>query len=166
MKNLLFIPFLLLFLKCEQSTSIETSENIFAIYLLKDSTLTARDALSVSIENLILSEKHFISGKDIKSYMWKEHSFYLTEEAEENFENFRRYKGSTRGIPFVILAFNERIYTGTFWWAYSSSMPPKCAVIETISPLPHKINITNGAEDKRSDSRIRNSLKMLNILSE
>ncbi len=72
--------------------------------------------------------------------------------------------GKTSGVPFVVTVGNARIYLGTFWWAYSSSMPPACAVIEAIAPLPYKIQLANGAIDKRSDLRIYYSLKRSGVL--
>jgi hypothetical protein len=166
MKNTLFVFLLFLFPACDQSTSVETHEDIFSIYLLKDSTITASNALSQSIENLVLSDKYLISGEDIKSYKWRDHSFELTDPAKTEYEHFKILKGKTSGVPFVVRANKKRIYVGTFWWAYSSSMPPKCAIIDATGPLPYKIDLVNGAIDKRNDPRIYNALKMLNVLIE
>ncbi len=166
MKNILFIFLLCLIPACDQSTSVETPEDVFSIYLLKDSTITASNALSQSIENLVLSEKYLILGEDIKLYKWKDHSFELKDPAKTEYEHFKISKGSTSGVPFVVRANKERIYVGTFWWAYSSSMPPKCAIIDATGPLPYKIDLVNGAIDKRNDPRIYNALKMLNVLIE
>lgn len=166
MKYLTFIFLFYFFTACEQTTSIEELEDIFAIYLLKDSTVTASNAIEQSIEKLELSKEHLISGEDIKSYKWDDHSFELKYQAWADYEKFKLTKGSTSGVPFVVIAEKERIYVGTFWWAYSSSLPPECAIIDAAGPLPHKINLVRGAVDKRSDPRIYNSLKMLNVLSE
>jgi hypothetical protein len=53
-------------------------------------------------------------------------------------ENFQMHGGKTSGMPFVITAGGDRIYAGTFWWAYSSKMPPACAVNEAIQLTPHE----------------------------
>ena len=166
LKNILFIFLLFLIPACDQSTSVETPGDIFAIYLLRDSTITPSDALSESIEDLELSEKYLLSGEDFKSYKWSDHSFELTDVAKTKFEQLILLKGKTWGVPFIVTAKKERIYVGAFWWSYSSSMPPKCAIIFVIVPLPYKISLVDGAIDKRNDPRIYNALKMLNVLIE
>lgn len=158
------LPFLLL--ACKHSTSIETAEERFAIYLLKDSTITARTAMEQSLESFVLADKPFLTSSDLQSYFWPSHSFVLTSEMNATWENFQRHGGNVSGRPFVVTAGEERIYGGTFWWAYSSSMPPACAVIETISPAPYKIELAIGAKDQRSDSRIYNALKKSGVIVE
>ncbi|MCB0283418.1 MAG: hypothetical protein KDF60_12620 [Calditrichaeota bacterium] len=139
----------------------------FAMYLLQDSTLGANDAFSQTLENLGLKDSPIITDKDLEYYNWGEHSFELKNSAvRAAFENFKLRSGSTRGVPFVVCVGDERIYLGTFWWAYSSSMPPPCAVIELISPLPYKIRLANGATDKRNDPRIYTALKNAGVLIE
>jgi hypothetical protein len=158
----LFLTYFLL--ACGQSTSNETSGDNFAIYLLGDSTLTAADAFAQPIENLMLAESEFISVHDLKSYNWTSHSFELNDQKRTEFENFILNSGSTSGIPFIVTVGEERIYFGTFWWHYSSAMPPSCALIYAGGPLPYEIKLANDAIDKRSDMRIFNSLKTAGVL--
>ena len=159
-----YIPFLLF--TCGQPTSNQTSEGEFAIYLLKDSTLTAADAFSQPIDNLTLATSPFFTVNELKFYIWASHSFDLTNQMREIYEQFLLSHGKTSGVPFVLTVGNDRIYLGTFWWAYSSSMPPPCAVIEAIAPLPYKIQLANGAIEKRNDQRIYYSLKESGVLVE
>ena len=159
------LPFLLL--TCKHSTSTEaTIEERFAIYLLADSTITAGTAMEQSIESLIIADKPFMTSSDLKSYFWSSHSFELTSEMNSRWENFQKHGGKVSGMPFVITASGERIYSGTFWWAYSSQMPPACAVIEILQLTSYKIELMNGAKDKRSDPRIYNALKKSGVLVE
>ena len=107
-----------------------------------------------------------MTSSDFKSYFWLSHSFELTSEMDSKWENFQMHGGITSGMPFVVTAGGDRIYAGTFWWAYSSSMPPACAVIETIQLTPYKIELMNGAKDKRSDPRIYSALNKSGVLVE
>ena len=124
----------------------------------------ASNAFTISLEDLDLSNEVFITAEDLEFYEWATHSFELKEPKRSEFENFILQKGSTRGVPFVVTVGKSRIYFGTFWWNYSSSMPPKCAVIYLIGPLPHRISLVEGAQDKRNDERILNSLKLSGVL--
>ncbi len=158
------LPFILL--SCKQSTSNEAFDGSFAIYLLQDSTITAMNAFSQPLENLTLATSAFLTVNGLKSYIWASHSFELTDQMRTIYEQYLLSHGNTSGVPFVVTIGSDRIYLGTFWWSYSSSMPPACAVIEAIAPLPYKIQLANGAIDKRSDSRIYYSLKISGVLVE
>lgn len=167
MKSLFIVSISLFLFSCNHSTSDDKSAGgIFAIYLLQDSTITAGDAFSQSINSLKLSTSAFLTINDLKSYTQSTHAFELTDQAQTMFDHFQFAHGKTSGVPFVVTVGNDRIYLGTFWWIYSSSMPPPCAVIEVIGPPPYRIQLANGAIDKRSDSRIYNSLKKSCVLIE
>jgi hypothetical protein len=167
MKNLFFVSISLFLFSCDQSTSDDKSTTgMFALYLLQDSTITAQSAFSQPIDSLALAGSTFISVNELKSYIWASHSFELKDQERTEYENFRLSHGKTSGVPFVVTVGNDRIYLGTFWWAYSSSMPPACAVIAVNDPLPYRIQLANGAIDKRSDSRIYYSLKHSGVLVE
>jgi hypothetical protein len=167
MKSLFFVSISLFLFSCNHSTSDDKlSAGSFAIYILQDSTITAGEAFSIPLDSLQLSSSALIAMNDLKSYVWSTHAFELTDQARPIFDNYLLSHGTTRGVPFVVTVANDRIYLGTFWWAYSSSMPPACAVFDAIGPLPYKIKLANGAIDKRSDSRIYNSLKKSGILVE
>jgi hypothetical protein len=144
----------------------ETADRDFAVYLLMDSTTTASEAYSETIESLVLANSPFVTVHDLDSYVWSTHAFALRENARNTFETFRLTRWITSGVPFVVAVGQERIYVGTFWWALSSSMPPPCAVIDATGPLPHRIELANGASDKRGDSRIYVSLKTAGVLRE
>lgn len=158
------LPFLIL--SCNQPTSNDASDGSFVIYLLQDSTITAGNAFLKPIDSLLLASSAFIAVNGLKSYFWNSHSFELKDQMLTIYEKYLLLHGNTRGVPFVVTIGKERIYLGTFWWAYSSSMPPACAVIDVIALIPYKIRLANGAIDKRSDSRIYYSLKKSGVLVE
>jgi len=167
MRYIVLISISLILLSCTHSTSDDRgSQEAFGIHLLQDSTITARDAFSQPIDSLTLTTSAFLSVNDLTSYTWSTHAFELTDESRTRYERFLASHGRTSGVPFVVTVGNDRIYVGTFWWAYSSSMPPACAVIEAIAPLPYRIQLANGAIDKRSDPRIYLSLKTSGVLIE
>ncbi len=167
MKNLLFVSISLFLFSCDHSTSDDKSmTGMFALYLLQDSTITAQSAFSQSIDSLALADSTFISANELKSYIWESHSFELKDQRRTEYEQFFLSHGKTSGVPFVVTVGNDRIYLGTFWWAYSSSMPPACAVIAVNDLFPYRIQLANGAIDKRSDARIFNSLKKSGVLVE
>ncbi len=166
MYRILFLSIVLLS-ACKQSTSVETTDGLFSIYKLKDSTITAHAAFAMPLENLVLADAPFLSASDLKTYTWSTHSFELTAETSAKWEEFGRNHGKTSGVPFVVTVGKERIYIGTFWWSYSSMMPPPTAVIDiTFSFTKLTINLASGAADKRSHSRIHNSLKQSTVLVE
>lgn len=167
MKEFIIILIPLLLCSCRHSTSDDGSTTgIFAIYLLRDSTISAGDAFARAIDSLELAPTAFLTANDLRSYTWATHAFEMTDQAQARFEQYLQSHGTTWGLPFVTTVGTEKIYLGTFWWAYSSSMPPACAVIEALSPLPYTIRLTNGAVDKRNDQRIYASLKRSGVLIE
>ena len=166
MKNIIILCLPFLLLSCKKSTSLQPIEGDFSIYLLQDSTITAENAFSQPIESLPLESTAFLTVDGLESYIWTSHSFELTNQTRIIYEQFLISHGTTSGIPFIVTIGENRIYLGTFWWAYSSSMPPACAVIDAIGPLPYKIKVASGAVDKRSDPRIYSSLKNSGVLVE
>ena len=163
------IPILLtLFaLGCEDSGNRVGTADEFAIYRLADTTLNSGQVLNKPLESLNLEATPFIRVRDIRYYQWRSHSFEGTSHLDSLFGRISTSWGSVSGRPFVVVAQGERIYLGTFWWAYSSSMP-QCPYIETISPNPRRIELPGlyqGA-DPRFDPRVYSALKSSGILLE
>ena len=161
---ILCLPFLLL--SCKQIAPTQTAENTFAIYTLKDSTMYTSLALQHPIDSLVLDDTPFLTSSYLKSYTWSTHTFELTSEMNSKWGQMQKLRGKSSGVPFIVTVGKEKIYIGTFWWAYSSMMPSGCAVIQVISIYPYKIDLSIGATDKRSDPRIYNSLKEAGVLLE
>lgn len=164
MQKMIAILLIFVILSCNQPESDDTQPGDFAVFLLSDSTIAAAEAFSQPIDTLLLADSAIITVDDMQSYIWSTHSFCLTEGPDSTFEEYYMSHGSTSGIPFVVTVGDERIYFGTFWWAYSSITPPACAVIYLITPRPYKIRLATNAVDRRNDMRVYDSLKHSNVL--
>jgi len=156
----------LVLLSCKSSSTQPSTGHSFALYFLSDTTLTARDALAQPIDHLVLAGTPFLTAADMQTYTWPTHSFTLTDAMSSTWQNFQRLYGKSAGVPFVATVNGTKIYEGTFWWAYSSMMPPDCAVIQVIWPAPYVISKPANAEDMRSDPRIYQALKDAGVLVE
>jgi hypothetical protein len=151
---------------CDSGTDSREQAD-FAIYLLKDSKLTAAQVWSQPLESLVLADSPFLATGDLKSYNWQTHEFSVSAPVDFQLAALRRTLGPTGGIPFVVVVGTERIYLGAFWYAYSS-MISQVPFIDAIGN-PHRINKCESvlvSEDKRIDPRIYHALKAAGILIE
>jgi hypothetical protein len=151
---------------CSDSVQIEEVEDTFAVYLLRDTSLTANAVAGKSLNSLILADTALILVSDLKTYRWQEHTFTLNEQVSAVMDSLKRRRNVTHGVPFVVVVGLDRIYFGTFWWSFSSSIPPACAVIDILAGPPYTISLPQGAPEYRNDSRIRTSLKKYGVLIE
>jgi len=87
----------------------------FGVYLLRDSSINAIDAANIGLNNLKLSDDPLWSLRDFEYYKCTGHEFKL-KQMEIN----KMPKGSLKGLPFVFIANNLRIYLGAFWTSFSS----------------------------------------------
>jgi hypothetical protein len=151
---------------CESALDSEEGSD-FAIYRLKDATLTASQVWDQPIQNLVLADSPFLTLNDLRSYNWQTHTFSVTASVDTELVKLRRTHGSVGGIPFVVTVANERVYLGTFWYAYSS-MIAQVPYIDLILD-PHRICKSQSVlvqEDKRTDARIYHALKNAGVLIE
>lgn len=151
---------------CSESVQIEEVEDTFAVYLLRDTSLTANAAAGKSLNSLILADTALILVSDLKTYRWQDHAFTLNDQLSAAMDSLKHRRNVTHGVPFVVVVGMERIYFGTFWWSFSSSIPPACAVIDILAGPPYTISLAQGALDLRYDSRIRTSLMKYGVLAE
>ncbi len=163
----LLLPAVLFISACKDSGTEQSLSNGFAIYLLRDTTLTTPDAQAQSLENLSLAASPLISEQDIQAYYWSDHSFVSTPSTDTILHRMSSWRLKSAGVPFVVLVGSERIYLGSFWWGYSSSMP-QVPFIELITPGPYQIEAPPIPQkpDKRQDQRIRVALRAAGILHE
>jgi hypothetical protein len=155
------------FLGC-QDLGVEVPEpGEWAIYRLSDTTLTTDLVLNEPLQSLHLAPRPFASSKDLLAYEWETHRIEFCPEIDCLLDTLALRGGSTRGRPFVVCVGEERIYLGTFWWAYSSSSP-RCPFMETIGPKPRQISLPplHQGPDPRADVRIYASLKKAGVLHE
>lgn len=161
---ILLAPFVL---GCEDAGNLFGTGSELAIYRHADTTLTSDKVGNKLLESLQLESTPFITARDIRFYHWATHSIEGTPQLDALFDRIATSWGTVFGRPFVVVAQGERIYLGTFWWAYSSLMP-QCPHIETISPKPRRIELPplHQGVDPRSDPRIYRALQNSGILLE
>jgi hypothetical protein len=151
----------------DKSTQPSAASNQFAIYLLKDSSITAISAWSMPQDSLVLAASPFITQNDLKLYIWSSHTFFAQPALDSLFVRLSRQGGKSSGVPFFVTVGSERIYPGAFWWYYSSSLP-KATCIYATSMSPHRIQHDSLLifPDLKSDRRIHDALKSAGILIE
>lgn len=161
-----------LFISCvDKSLVPENAESMFSVYLLNDSKLTAVDAVKKKLSDLQLATEPLFTIENLKYYRWSNHSFMIDSTAAKKIGALAKERPTVFGIPFVITVDKEKIYLGTFWFLYSSLMPPCPATDITFTPSKVQQEFTIGREypmpngnDKRNDERIYNALKSAGVL--
>ena len=142
------------------------SSSEFAIYFLKDSLITAAQAEKLPLDSLVLTSDPLLSEHDITSYHWSTHIIDVQPRIDSILNAMGKWWYKSAGVPFVVTVGNQRIYLGTFWWSYSSSLPPvTCIVVPTSHP---KLSYNSFCQqpDKRNDMRIHDALVKENKLLE
>ena len=166
-RHVLPILLALFVLRCEDAGNRLGTGDEWAIFRLADTTLTSDKVWNKPLESLQLESAPFITARNIKFYHWASHSIEGTPQFDALLDRITTSWGTVFGRPFVVVAQGERIYLGTFWWAYSSLMP-QCPYIETISSKPRRIELPplHQGVDPRFDPRIYHALKNSGILLE
>jgi len=161
---ILVIPFL--FCSCSDSTSPNYDEKAFGIYLLKDTLLITSDAKKISIESIQLQETPIININDIVEYNWEEQVITLTSEAFNRFKGVENKIKSTYGLPFIVVANQQKIYLGNIYPMYSSYIQEDLPYVEVAPFLEMIVSRAplQSAEDKRKDKRIYSVLNECNKL--
>ena len=168
MRNILILSLasIALLSACTDSSSPGLPRDL-AIYTLQDTTLSAAAVWDKPLESLVLTSRPFLTAEDITSYTWSTHEFTVTAPIDSQLATLKWVHGSTGGIPFVVVAGDERVYLGAFWYAYSSLIP-QVPYIDVLL-FPHRIRsapVGPAGEDKRSDPRIYRVLKSIGVLIE
>ena len=163
MKTQLFF-FLILFsffIGCDTSIDSNSDSSVFGIYLLKNDTLSSDNAKKLSLESLDVDNAPIISIDDIISYDWSNHIINLTPESFERFNIIETKIKSTYGLPFIIIANNQKIYLGTIHPGYSSYFHMDLPFIGVAPFIEMRIGRApdKNMEDKRIDQRIYSALK-------
>ena len=181
LRKMLFLFLLILVLACSlenpyKSNRIPVSSmknhqvsNHFAIFLVKREQ--TGNAINIKIEDLQLETQPVLTDKDLKIYKWKDHSLELRRDFD--FSGLLDYVPLS-GLPFVVVANDERVYLGAFWTPISSQTAPIPSVmvlpmspqntIHIIAGYPDKT--TNSQSDPRSDQLIYDALKSVGKLKE
>ncbi|MCX6345692.1 MAG: hypothetical protein NT018_11575 [Armatimonadetes bacterium] len=104
------------------------SSDGFAVYLLKDSSITGVKALEKNLADLELQAQPLFTGRDMVDYRWSDHSFSLKPEAKAKLPGGPGVS-SVFGVPFVVMANGKRMYLGAFWWYGSSQSFPNPVIL-------------------------------------
>jgi hypothetical protein len=150
----------------------DTSENLVSFYLLKDSKITATEAVKTGIESLQISDKPIFTSKEMSNYNWKDHSFSVDSVTYKKLQEYSDLHKSVFGIPFVVTVGKDRIYLGAIWFPYSSiapSFPNMYVNFITATPITKLVINKSWSDlepDIRSDLRIYYALKGSGLLIE
>jgi hypothetical protein len=131
----------------------------FAIYLLAPEVTTA-EAAEMPLDDLPLMDEPLFSMQDMVRYRADTYEMTLMTEAAER---LAEVTVPLNGLPFVVVAQGERIYTGAFWTPISSmsyhgvtvTLPlyEKAAVLGFSLGYPAAPELFTG-KDLRNDDRI------------
>ena len=166
-QHLLLLFIIALFFSCSDSTSPNNDENVFGIYLLKDTLLITSDAKIIPLDILQVQDSPIININDIEEYEWTEQVITLTPEAFIKFGGVQQGKiKSTLGLPFIVMVDGEKIYLGNIYPMQSSYIHTDLPFI-SVSPFT-EMRIArapdNNIEDKRINEIIYSVLKRNNKL--
>jgi len=154
-----------------------TSNNTFAIYFLKDTTLTIKDILSTNLEDLVLADKPWLSQDDIDFYDWSSHCIYLKKDKSYFFPDFDKfdYESLTNmswiDKPLIIVANNKKCYASYFLGVFSNDMWPYPDIFD-FNIIYYPVDIIYFewpfpfAKDIRKNENVRNTLIDLKLLHE
>ncbi len=158
---------LLAVLSCKDSGTTHSPVGSFAIYRLLDTTITTVTALGIPVDSLVLAYEPTISATDLRAYYWASHTFVPRPALQSALEQMAHLPGKQLGVPFVVTVGEQRIYLGSFYWAYSSYLPtvPRIELLTTGSYVIAAPPLSSDP-DRRGDPRIRESLKEAGILIE
>ena len=111
---LLFI--VLCFIGCKEIPIAPVNNNSFAIYFLKDTTLTIKDILDIKLGDLKLADNPWITQDEIKFYDWSSHCIYLKKDKSNFFPNyhegFYQIPLSWTDRPWIVVANKIPCYQG------------------------------------------------------
>jgi hypothetical protein len=147
------------------NNELDDTKHDFSIYLVKD--LSTKEAMSKKIDDLPLESVPILTDKEIKTYKWKDHTFYIKDDfsLEQKLEG----KVPLDGKPFVFVVDGTRIYLGSFWTPISSLYFPDIPTINSVwsgkvDNSTYTIRYGFEKNDPREDKRIYEALKSMKKL--
>lgn len=123
----------------EQAIEVKTdTQNMgLQLYLVKDNNIAYPDE-KAGLEKLELEDEPLLSSSDIISYNWDMHCIKI--------KNVEKINSTLLQRRFVMVADGERIYSGAFWSAVYSMIPPKISVyLENIDDSNGSIIVALGS---------------------
>lgn len=123
----------------------------FRVYLAEEAT---------QLDEMVLKAEPLFTVEDINSYNKETHEIALTNEI------IKRMNLLAPGQLFVVSVGEERIYSGVFRWALSSTIKAEAFIDLPLTEDVNTIRISGmfSSDDLRSDERIVESLQKYNKL--
>lgn len=125
----MFLVVLPCLISCGKNNPIlPVDDSSFAIYFLRDTTLTIKDITNTNLEALELADKPWLSQDDIEFYDWSSHCLYLKKDKSYFFPgelqlNYRFPKLWT-DRPWIVVSNGKPRYAGYFGTEYSIDIFP------------------------------------------
>ena len=157
--------FSLIFVGCTKNASQpQEPYHDFAIFLLANDTLSTLEVKYTSLDSLTLAVQPLVTTADVVTYKWSVHEVTLTAQGYANYKSVGQKVRSTFGLPFVVVAANEKIYLGTFYPLISSYIHTDLPLVALTSFEGIRISRApdSTVPDKRNDMRIYNALLKAN----
>lgn len=160
-----FLVLLILLAGCRSNPTASDPQDIFSIYLVKDSNQFYTEA-KPPINQMILEKEPLLSINSIAGYDWQNHQIAFSESVQAEIKS----RESLLHYLFVIVANDERIYWGMFLDDADSFGCPNPVIrllprhLNPGSTVPNGFVIDNGypvasGKDLRYDARIFRALK-------
>ncbi len=144
----------------------------FELYLVADPQITGTQLQNYDLDELPLAEDPLIATDELVNYVWEFHAFDLTQDAYQKLIIAFSRGLPASGLPFVIVAYGERIFAGAFWSPISSVSYDGVTIIQPFDPSSQPLLITLGypdasyfeGEDPRNDPRLESALDDAGVL--
>ncbi len=138
----------------------------FELYLVAEEGMRGADLAVRPLEDLSLAAEPLITTEDLTAYNWEQHTFDLTEEAYQRLMAVFSLGMPLDGLPFVVSAYEERIYAGAFWTPLSSLTFDGVVILTPFDPAAGTFFIFTGypradqftGQDPRGDKRLMHAL--------
>lgn len=163
---LLVLLIILFCFSCGDEISQSGNNASYGLYLLKDTLLITSEAKKIALANLELQDAPIIKLDDVIEYKWDEQLISITNDASARFKGVEKKIKSIYGLPFVVVAGQQKIYLGNIYPMYSSYMHEDLPSINVAPFLEMRILRApmQSIQDKRMDERIYNVLAANNKL--
>lgn len=147
----------------------------FAIYFLKDTTLTIRDIMNTdsypfitNLKDLKLANKPWLTQDDIEFYEWSSHCIYLKKDKgyffPGKFELYYQFPQSWKDRPWIVVANGVSCYAGYFFTQASTNFFPFPAISNLHVGLYPTDILTSGwyfwftSQDIRFNEQVKEAL--------
>ena len=156
-----------IFISCSDSSSPDI-QNKFALFLLENDSLQTIDVQELQLSQINLKNNPVFTFQDVVGYQIDNHKVYLNQKLSYYFCNNDSLKifANYFGLPFVLIANDERIYLGSFVTGLSSWGPNTPKILDYSVNNSENSFIISGAPiydettfiDVRNDERIFRAL--------